>query len=126
MRGEVSLAADFDFGLLDKRLIMLAVLALLAALQHRMTQQQPGMAMNMNDPLGIALIRCGTVGSGVAKLLLEQPARLAARAGRPLVLRRVVVRDDCLGGHRGLRSCREGCLSEDFGARIAVPLVNRQ
>jgi homoserine dehydrogenase len=46
----------------------------------------------MTEPLGIALIGCGTVGSGVARLLLEQPGRLAARAGRPLALRRVVVR----------------------------------
>jgi homoserine dehydrogenase len=46
----------------------------------------------MTEPLGIALIGCGTVGGGVARLLLEQPERLAARAGRPLVLRRVVVR----------------------------------
>lgn len=45
------------------------------------------------EPLGIALLGCGTVGSGVAKLLLEQPERLEARAGRPLVLRKVVVRD---------------------------------
>src|SRR5262249_49697871 len=45
------------------------------------------------EPLGIALLGCGTVGGGVAKLLLEQPQRLAARAGRPLALRRVVVRD---------------------------------
>ena len=45
------------------------------------------------EPLGIALLGCGTVGGGVAKLLLEQPERLAARAGRPLALRRVVVRD---------------------------------
>src|SRR6516225_3328231 len=45
------------------------------------------------EPLGIALIGCGTVGSGVARLLLEQPERLTARAARPLVLRRVVVRD---------------------------------
>ena len=44
------------------------------------------------DPLGIALIGCGTVGGGVAKLLLEQRERLSARAGRPLLLRRVVVR----------------------------------
>jgi homoserine dehydrogenase len=44
------------------------------------------------EPLGVALIGCGTVGSGVARLLLEQPERLAARAGRPLALRRVVVR----------------------------------
>ncbi len=47
----------------------------------------------MNTPLGIALIGCGTVGGGVARLLLEQGERLAARAGRPLALRRVVVRD---------------------------------
>ncbi len=47
----------------------------------------------MTEPLGIALIGCGTVGSGVARLLLEQGDRLAARAGRPLQLRRVVVRD---------------------------------
>ena len=45
------------------------------------------------EPYNIALLGCGTVGSGVAKLLLEHPQRLAARAGRPLVLRRVVVRD---------------------------------
>ena len=45
------------------------------------------------DPLHIALIGCGTVGSGVAKLLLERPERLAARAGRQLVLKHVVVKD---------------------------------
>ena len=45
------------------------------------------------DSFGIALIGCGTVGSGVAKLLLEQSDRLAARAGRRLELRHVVVRD---------------------------------
>jgi homoserine dehydrogenase len=47
----------------------------------------------VNEPLGIALVGCGTVGGGVARLLLERPERLAARAGRPLVLRKVVVRD---------------------------------
>jgi homoserine dehydrogenase len=47
----------------------------------------------VNEPLGIALIGCGTVGGGVARLLREQNERLAVRAGRPLVLRRVVVRD---------------------------------
>src|SRR6187455_61697 len=45
------------------------------------------------EPLNIALIGCGTVGGGVAKLLLEHPERLAARAGRPLVLKHVVVKD---------------------------------
>src|ERR1700694_4046188 len=48
---------------------------------------------NLMDPLGIGLIGCGNVGSGVAKLLLEHPERMAARAGRPLELRHIVVRD---------------------------------
>ncbi len=45
------------------------------------------------EPLGIALIGCGVVGGGVAKLVLEQSAQLAERAGRPLALRHVVVRN---------------------------------
>src|SRR5262245_17751499 len=47
----------------------------------------------MSEPLGIALIGCGTVGCGVARLLREHKEGLTARAGRPLALRRVVVRD---------------------------------
>jgi homoserine dehydrogenase len=47
----------------------------------------------MVEPLQIGLIGCGTVGGGVARLLLEERERLAARAGRPLELRRVVVRN---------------------------------
>ncbi|VTR97142.1 homoserine dehydrogenase [Tuwongella immobilis] len=45
------------------------------------------------DALGIALIGCGTVGTGVAKILLERGERMLSRAGRPLELRRIVVRD---------------------------------
>jgi homoserine dehydrogenase len=45
------------------------------------------------ESYGIALIGCGTVGSGVARLLLEQPERLAERAGKRLELKRVVVKD---------------------------------
>lgn len=47
----------------------------------------------MSEPLGIALVGGGTVGGGVAKILLQHKDRLALRAGRPLALRRVVVRD---------------------------------
>lgn len=47
----------------------------------------------VTEPLRIALLGCGVVGTGVARLLLAQGERLAARAGRPLALRRVVVRD---------------------------------
>src|SRR3954470_9413533 len=47
----------------------------------------------MSDTLGIALVGCGTVGGGVAHGLLAHAARVAQRAGRPLALKRVVVRD---------------------------------
>jgi homoserine dehydrogenase len=47
----------------------------------------------MSDPLNLALLGCGVVGGGVAKLLLEQRERLTSRAGGPLNLKRVVVRD---------------------------------
>jgi homoserine dehydrogenase len=46
----------------------------------------------VSESFGIGLIGCGTVGGGVARLLLEQGDRLAARAGRRLELRRIVVR----------------------------------
>jgi homoserine dehydrogenase len=47
----------------------------------------------MNPPFGVALLGCGTVGAGVAQLLLSQASRIADRAGRPVELRHVVVRD---------------------------------
>lgn len=47
----------------------------------------------MSDTLGIALVGCGTVGGGVAHVLLAHADRVAQRAGRTLALRRVVVRD---------------------------------
>lgn len=47
----------------------------------------------MSDAIGIALVGCGTVGEGVADILLRHRDRLQQRAGRGLVLRRVVVRD---------------------------------
>ncbi|MCS7021208.1 MAG: homoserine dehydrogenase [Gemmataceae bacterium] len=46
----------------------------------------------MSDALGIALVGCGTVGGGVAEVLLRHRERLAQRAGRPLQLRHIVVR----------------------------------
>jgi homoserine dehydrogenase len=74
----------------------------------------------MIEPLGIALIGCGTVGSGVARLLLERPERLAARAGRPLVLRRIVVRDPAKP--RGI-DLPDGLLSTDLRSALTDPSV---
>jgi len=44
------------------------------------------------QPLGISILGCGTVGSGVIQLLLTQSQRLTRRCGRTLALRHVVVR----------------------------------
>src|SRR5262249_16134958 len=68
-----------------------------AAVHVTAAERSPAAPYNVSmtppEPLGIALLDCGTVGGGVATLLLQQSDRLAARAGRPLVLRRIVVRD---------------------------------
>jgi homoserine dehydrogenase len=81
----------------------------------------------LSEPLGIALIGCGTVGGGVARLLLEQPERLAARAGRPLQLRRVVVRDPAKARSvplpPGLVTADLGAVLRDPGVQVAVELV---
>jgi homoserine dehydrogenase len=79
------------------------------------------------ESLGIGLIGCGTVGAGVARLLLEQSERLAARAGRPLRLRRVIIRDltkprpDWLP--RELLTTDLGQILEDRTIEVAVELV---
>ncbi len=44
-------------------------------------------------PLQLGMIGCGTVGGGVARLLREHADLYATRLGRPLELRRVLVRD---------------------------------
>jgi homoserine dehydrogenase len=81
----------------------------------------------MTKPLGIALIGCGTVGSGVVRLLIEQQERLAARAGRALVLRHVVVRDrtrvrpDCLPRQLLTTDLRQ--VLSDPAAKVAVEVV---
>jgi homoserine dehydrogenase len=43
--------------------------------------------------VGVGLLGLGTVGSGVARLLETASARIATRAGRPLVVRKALVRD---------------------------------
>lgn len=44
-------------------------------------------------PLRVGMIGLGTVGSGVAQLLLQEGERIERRAGRPVELARVAVRD---------------------------------
>lgn len=47
----------------------------------------------MAEPIGVGLLGLGVVGTGVARTLIEKSASIARRVGRPLELRRVLVRD---------------------------------
>lgn len=73
------------------------------------------------EPYGVALIGCGTVGSGVAQLLLDQPKRMAARAGRPLELKRIVVRH--LGKTRAF-SLPLDLLTDDYRPILNDPTIH--
>jgi len=50
-----------------------------------------------NKPFGVGLVGCGTVGSGVVKLLIEEADLYARRVGRPVGLRRVLCRAQDVG-----------------------------
>ena len=49
--------------------------------------------MAVTAPLHIALVGCGTVGSGVVRILQTSQELLARQAGKTLELSRIVVRD---------------------------------
>src|SRR5580704_11399561 len=69
--------------------------------------------------VGIALLGCGIVGSGVASILLDQSDLLRRRTGLTFELRHVVVRDPRKADRRkGLP------LSTDALAAIADPKVD--
>jgi homoserine dehydrogenase len=62
----------------------------------RLTEVSPAGRANNDQfmtPLRVALLGLGNVGGGVAKILLEHSERVARRAGRPIELRHVIVRD---------------------------------
>ncbi len=74
----------------------------------------------MRGPLGIALVGCGTVGTGVARLVLGYADRLARRGGRPVELRAVVVRD---AGRPRDDAIPRHLLTTDAGPVFADPRV---
>jgi homoserine dehydrogenase len=80
-----------------------------------------------DQPVSVAIVGLGTVGTGVARVLLEQPERVARRAGRTVRLSHAVVRD--LKKPRGVE-LPAGLLTNDVQrvirdseVRIAVHLV---
>jgi homoserine dehydrogenase len=76
--------------------------------------------MNSMEKTKVALVGMGTVGSGVAKLLLDHGDRTARHAGRTLWLERVVVRD--LSKPR-LADLPAGVLSDDLNSILADPEI---
>lgn len=68
------------------------------------------------EPVNVAIVGMGTVGTGVAKVLLQQPERLARRAGRPVTLKWAVVRD--LKKARGIE-LPAGILTDDVQKVVA-------
>jgi homoserine dehydrogenase len=75
----------------------------------------------MSESLGIALIGCGTVGSGVAEILLRHADRVRQRAGRRITMERVVVRDIAKSRPSTIP---QHLLSTDLGSAIQDPAVN--
>ncbi len=82
------------------------------------------MAQTQTPSIGVGLIGCGTVGAGVVALLDKQAALYTHRLGRPLQLRRVLVRDTTkYQAHPGLP---QGALTADpdrFFATHDMPIV---
>lgn len=66
------------------------------------------------DAIGVGMIGCGTVGSGVVKLLVEEAALYQQRLGRPLELRTVLCRREDVG--ESTRQVPEGRLVHDADA----------
>jgi len=72
-------------------------------------------------PLTAALIGMGTVGTGVARILLKHSQRLTRRAGRPILLRRVVVQN--AGKPRDL-TLPDGVLTDDLSSVLNDPQIS--
>lgn len=79
------------------------------------------------NPARVALIGFGTVGSGVARLLLEHRDRMASRAGRPIELVRIVdkdlVRPRNVEVPRELLSTDVAAALEDASCQIVIELI---
>ncbi|MBI2369899.1 MAG: homoserine dehydrogenase [Deltaproteobacteria bacterium] len=77
--------------------------------------------------IGIGLLGCGTVGTGVVRLLTEQGARLRGRLGAELTLRRIVVRDPAKARDRAvdrqLLSTDPAAVIQDPAVEIVVELI---
>lgn len=74
----------------------------------------------MSAPLQIAIVGLGNVGTGVARILTEQPDRITQRSGRPVEIRKAVVRD--LKKPRDVKLA-PGTLTDDLQSVIRDPNI---
>lgn len=72
-------------------------------------------------PIQIGLLGCGTVGGGVLKLLAAKASHLAAKAGAPLAVRRILVRDL---ERRRAPECDRSLLTTDAAAVVDDPEID--
>lgn len=72
------------------------------------------------SPLQIAIVGMGNVGTGVAKILIEQADRIAHRAGRPVVVKHAIVKDETKSRDIVLPP---GVLSSDLSRVLNDPTV---
>ncbi|HUG19362.1 MAG TPA: homoserine dehydrogenase, partial [Planctomycetaceae bacterium] len=72
------------------------------------------------SPLQIAIVGLGNVGSGVARILTNHADTIARRAGRPIVIRRAIVRD--LSRDRGI-TLPKGVVTDDLESVISDPNI---
>lgn len=72
------------------------------------------------DPINLAIVGLGNVGTGVAKILTQSPERMIQRAGRPIHLVRAVVRN--LHKPRDI-TLPPGVLTDDVQAVIRDPNI---
>ncbi len=77
--------------------------------------------------IGIGLVGFGTIGTGVARLLIDNAARIRDRAGAPLALRRVadvdVTRDRGLRLEKGVLIADSRRLLDEDGIDVVIELV---
>ena len=76
------------------------------------------------QPIGIGLMGLGTVGAGVAEILRERADVFARGVGRPLQIRRILVRDPekerPVRVDPGLLTTEAGRIFDDSGIRIVI------
>jgi homoserine dehydrogenase len=78
-------------------------------------------------PIGIGLLGLGVVGGGVAQILLERAAEYARTVGRPLAIRRILVRDPdkprAVRVDRGLLTTNPDDVFADEGIHVVIEVI---